>query len=119
MLMSSEGGDEGDGEWQLMVATVEKGWSELAGISPEVVRKDERRWRLGNGYDLNGTNLSKKDKTGQKREACRSQKKFKAVAVGRERKTKENAKRMVENAYTIKKLFKFREKKKRQGPKLQ
>nr|GEY52316.1 hypothetical protein [Tanacetum cinerariifolium] len=57
-------------------------------------------------------------KTRQKREACRSQEKFKAVAVERGRKTKENAKRMVENAYTVKELFKFKEKKKRQGPKL-
>nr|GEW54496.1 hypothetical protein [Tanacetum cinerariifolium] len=39
-------------------------------------------------------------KTEQKREACRSQKKFKAVAVDKGRKTEENAKRMVENAYT-------------------
>nr|GEZ89498.1 hypothetical protein [Tanacetum cinerariifolium] len=46
-------------------------------------------------------------KTGQKREAWRSQKKFKAVAVDKGRKTEENAKRMVENAYTVKKLFKL------------
>nr|GEY35802.1 hypothetical protein [Tanacetum cinerariifolium] len=39
-------------------------------------------------------------KTGQKQEACRSQEKFKAVAVERGRKSKENKKRMVENAYT-------------------
>nr|GEU54331.1 phospholipase-like protein [Tanacetum cinerariifolium] len=39
-------------------------------------------------------------KTGQKREACRSQEKFKAVAVDKGSKTEENAKRMVENAYT-------------------
>nr|GEZ78956.1 hypothetical protein [Tanacetum cinerariifolium] len=39
-------------------------------------------------------------KTGQKREAWRSQEKFKAVAVEKGRKTEENAKRMVENAYT-------------------
>nr|GEW95413.1 uncharacterized mitochondrial protein AtMg00810-like [Tanacetum cinerariifolium] len=43
----------------------------------------------------------------QKREACRSQEKFKAVAVDKGRKTEENAKRMVENAYTVKKLFKL------------
>nr|GEV00099.1 hypothetical protein [Tanacetum cinerariifolium] len=41
-------------------------------------------------------------KTRQKREACRSREKFKAVAVDTRRKTKENAKRMVENAYTVK-----------------
>nr|GEW38045.1 transposase, Ptta/En/Spm, transposase, Tnp1/En/Spm-like protein [Tanacetum cinerariifolium] len=39
-------------------------------------------------------------KTGQKQEAWRSREKFKAVAVDKERKTEENAKRMVENAYT-------------------
>nr|GFB59125.1 hypothetical protein [Tanacetum cinerariifolium] len=44
-------------------------------------------------------------KTGQKREACQSQENFKAVAVDKGRKTEENAKRMVENAYTVKKLF--------------
>nr|GEX15255.1 reverse transcriptase domain-containing protein [Tanacetum cinerariifolium] len=37
---------------------------------------------------------------GQKWEAWRSQEKFKAVTVDRGRKTEENAKRMVENAYT-------------------
>nr|GFA18806.1 hypothetical protein [Tanacetum cinerariifolium] len=46
-------------------------------------------------------------KTGQKQEACRSREKVKAVAVGRARKTEQNAKRMVENAYTVKKLFKY------------
>nr|GEY14990.1 pre-mRNA splicing Prp18-interacting factor [Tanacetum cinerariifolium] len=39
-------------------------------------------------------------KTGQKREAWQSQEKFKAVAVDRGRKTEENKKRMIENAYT-------------------
>nr|GEV41586.1 hypothetical protein [Tanacetum cinerariifolium] len=43
---------------------------------------------------------AKTDKTGQKREAWRSREKLKVVAVGRGRKTKENAKRMIENAYT-------------------
>nr|GFA03620.1 RNA-directed DNA polymerase, eukaryota [Tanacetum cinerariifolium] len=46
-------------------------------------------------------------KTGQKREAWRSREKLKAVAVDKGRKTEENAKRMVENAYTVKKLFKL------------
>nr|GEU57363.1 zinc finger, CCHC-type [Tanacetum cinerariifolium] len=46
-------------------------------------------------------------KTGQKREVCQSREKFKAVAVDKERKTEENAKRMVENAYTVKKLLKL------------
>nr|GEW63030.1 putative reverse transcriptase domain-containing protein [Tanacetum cinerariifolium] len=39
-------------------------------------------------------------KTGQKQEAGRSWEKFKAVVVDKGRKTDENAKRMVENAYT-------------------
>nr|GFB13892.1 hypothetical protein [Tanacetum cinerariifolium] len=46
-------------------------------------------------------------KTGQKREAWRSWEKFKAVAVERGRKTKENKKRMAENAYTYQKLLNF------------
>nr|GEU88509.1 hypothetical protein [Tanacetum cinerariifolium] len=58
-------------------------------------------------------------KTGQKREACRSREKFKAAAVERGRKTEENKKRMVENAYTYQKLCKFKEEKKREGPFLQ
>nr|GFB95409.1 integrase, catalytic region, zinc finger, CCHC-type, peptidase aspartic, catalytic [Tanacetum cinerariifolium] len=58
-------------------------------------------------------------KTGQKQEACRSRENFKAVAVERGRKTEENKKRMVENAYTVKELCKFKEKKKREGPFLQ
>nr|GFA49399.1 putative reverse transcriptase domain-containing protein [Tanacetum cinerariifolium] len=54
-------------------------------------------------------------KTGQKREAWRSREKYKAVEVDKGRKTEENAKRMVENAYTVKKLFKLlkKEEKKR------
>nr|GEY18582.1 RNA-directed DNA polymerase, eukaryota [Tanacetum cinerariifolium] len=58
-------------------------------------------------------------KTRQKREACRSWEKFKAVALERGRKTKENKKRMAENAYTYQKLFQFKEKKKREGPLMQ
>nr|GFA60301.1 hypothetical protein [Tanacetum cinerariifolium] len=46
-------------------------------------------------------------KTRQKQEAWQSQEEFKAVAVERGRKTEENKKRMVENAYTVKKLFKL------------
>nr|GEW80251.1 DNA-directed DNA polymerase [Tanacetum cinerariifolium] len=46
-------------------------------------------------------------KTEQKQEACQSWEKFKAVAVDKGRKTEENSKRMVENAYTVKKLFKL------------
>nr|GEW75874.1 hypothetical protein [Tanacetum cinerariifolium] len=49
-------------------------------------------------------------KTGQKREAWRSQEMPQAVTVDRARKTKENKKRMNENANTSKKLFKFKEK---------
>nr|GEX49658.1 hypothetical protein [Tanacetum cinerariifolium] len=58
-------------------------------------------------------------KTGQKREAWRSREMVKAVTVDKGRKTKENAKGMVENARTVKKLSKFKEEKKRQGPNLQ
>nr|GEW66146.1 putative reverse transcriptase domain-containing protein [Tanacetum cinerariifolium] len=57
-------------------------------------------------------------KTGQKREACQSREKFKAVSVERGRKTEENKKRMAENAYTYQKLFNFKEKKKREGPEM-
>nr|GEU88037.1 hypothetical protein [Tanacetum cinerariifolium] len=57
-------------------------------------------------------------KTGQEREACRSQEKFKVVAVKRGRKTEEYKKRMAENAYTYQKLFNFKEKKKREGPEM-
>nr|GEV01345.1 serine/arginine repetitive matrix protein 1 isoform X1 [Tanacetum cinerariifolium] len=55
-------------------------------------------------------------KTGPKREACRSREKSEAVTVDRARKTEENAKRMAVNPGTVKKLFKFKRKKKRQGP---
>nr|GFB50799.1 hypothetical protein [Tanacetum cinerariifolium] len=58
-------------------------------------------------------------KTRQKREACRSREKFKAVTVDKGRKTEENAKRMVENAYTVKKLFKYLKNEERKGPFLQ
>nr|GEX70458.1 DNA-directed DNA polymerase [Tanacetum cinerariifolium] len=58
-------------------------------------------------------------KTRQKREAWRSWEMSKAVTVERARKTEENKKRMNENAYTVKKLFKFKRNKKRQGPKVQ
>nr|GEV38214.1 hypothetical protein [Tanacetum cinerariifolium] len=52
-------------------------------------------------------------KTGQKREAWRNQEKFKAVAVGRARKTEQNAKRMARNANAIKSYSSFKRKKKR------
>nr|GEY79128.1 hypothetical protein [Tanacetum cinerariifolium] len=58
-------------------------------------------------------------KTGQKREVWRSWEKVKAVTMDKGRKTEDNAKRMVKNARTVKKLFKFKEKKKRQGLKVQ
>nr|GEW28902.1 hypothetical protein [Tanacetum cinerariifolium] len=48
-------------------------------------------------------------KTGQKREAWRSQEKFKAVAVGRAGKTEQNAKRMVKNANAIKSYSSLKE----------
>nr|GEZ24494.1 hypothetical protein [Tanacetum cinerariifolium] len=60
-----------------------------------------------------------RSKPDKKREAWRSREKVKAVTVDKGRKTKENAKRMVENARTVKKLLKFKEGKKRQGPNLQ
>nr|GEY17857.1 hypothetical protein [Tanacetum cinerariifolium] len=59
------------------------------------------------------------NKMEQKREAWRSQEKVKVVTVDRGRKTEENAKRMVKNARTVKKLLKFKERKKREGPELQ
>nr|GEV55981.1 reverse transcriptase domain-containing protein [Tanacetum cinerariifolium] len=52
-------------------------------------------------------------KTGQKREAWRSQEKSEAVTVDRARKTEQNAKRMAENANTCKSYSKFKRKKKR------
>nr|GEZ94010.1 hypothetical protein [Tanacetum cinerariifolium] len=55
---------------------------------------------------------AKMDKTGQKREACRSREKFKAVTVGRGRKTKQNAKRMAENANTVKSYSSYKKGKK-------
>nr|GEU82786.1 hypothetical protein [Tanacetum cinerariifolium] len=58
-------------------------------------------------------------KTGQKQEVWRSREKFKVVVIERGRKTEENKKRMTENAYTYQKLFKFKEKKKREGPYVQ
>nr|GEX59130.1 hypothetical protein [Tanacetum cinerariifolium] len=67
--------------------------------------------RGGGGLVVTGERKPRKGqkriKTGQKREAWQSREKFKAVAVDKGRKTEENAKRMVENAYTVKKLFKL------------
>nr|GEX25054.1 reverse transcriptase domain-containing protein [Tanacetum cinerariifolium] len=57
-------------------------------------------------------------KTGQKREAWRSQKKVKAVTVDRGRKTEQNAKRMAKNANTVKGYSKFKERRKEKGPDL-
>nr|GEV56683.1 hypothetical protein [Tanacetum cinerariifolium] len=54
-------------------------------------------------------------KTGQKREACLSREKFKAVAVNRGRKTEQNAKRMAKNANAVKSYSSFKRKKKRKG----
>nr|GEU98642.1 retrovirus-related Pol polyprotein from transposon TNT 1-94 [Tanacetum cinerariifolium] len=48
-------------------------------------------------------------KTGQKREACRSREKFKAVTVGRGRKTEQNIKRMAKNAKAIKSYSSLKE----------
>nr|GEZ61068.1 hypothetical protein [Tanacetum cinerariifolium] len=58
-------------------------------------------------------------KTGEKREAWRSREKFKAVAVGRARKTEQNAKRMAKNANAVKSYSNFKRKKKRKVPFLQ
>nr|GEZ95744.1 hypothetical protein [Tanacetum cinerariifolium] len=58
-------------------------------------------------------------KTGQKREAWRRQEMPEAVTVDRARKTEENKKRMSENANTSRKLLRFKEEKKREGPNLQ
>nr|GEX14650.1 reverse transcriptase domain-containing protein [Tanacetum cinerariifolium] len=63
--------------------------------------------------------LTKPDQIKKKGEAWRSPKKSRVVSVDRTRKTEENAKRLVENARTVKKLLKFKERKKRQGPDLQ
>nr|GEV14130.1 hypothetical protein [Tanacetum cinerariifolium] len=61
---------------------------------------------------------TKSDQIKKKGEAWRSREKSRAVSVNKGRKTKENAKRMVENARTVKKLLKSKERKKRQGPDL-
>nr|GEZ01216.1 hypothetical protein [Tanacetum cinerariifolium] len=62
---------------------------------------------------------TKPDQIKKKREAWRSPEKSRVVSVDRARKTKENAKRMVRNANTVKKLLKFKERKKGQGQYLQ
>nr|GEY82667.1 hypothetical protein [Tanacetum cinerariifolium] len=49
-------------------------------------------------------------KTGQKREACRSREKFKAVAVNRGRKAEQNTKRMTKNANAVKSYSSFKKK---------
>nr|GEU78165.1 hypothetical protein [Tanacetum cinerariifolium] len=66
-----------------------------------------------------GQNRNKTGSNQEKREAWRSREKSRAVSMDRARKTEENAKRMVENARTVKKLLKFKERKKGQGPYLQ
>nr|GEV70299.1 hypothetical protein [Tanacetum cinerariifolium] len=48
-------------------------------------------------------------KTEQKREACRSREKFKAVTVGKGRKSEQNAKRMAKNANAIKSYSSLKE----------
>nr|GEX44218.1 reverse transcriptase domain-containing protein [Tanacetum cinerariifolium] len=70
---------------------------------------------LGNHVKENQEKDKNRIKTGQKREAWRSQEKFNAVAVERGRKTEENKKRMAENAYTYQKLCKFKDKRKDKG----
>nr|GEX51628.1 hypothetical protein [Tanacetum cinerariifolium] len=62
---------------------------------------------------------TKPDQIKKKGEAWRSPEKSRAVSVDRARKTEENTKRMVKNANTVKKLLKFKERKKGQGPYLQ
>nr|GEZ10939.1 isovaleryl-CoA dehydrogenase, mitochondrial isoform X2 [Tanacetum cinerariifolium] len=56
-------------------------------------------------------------KTRQKREARRSREKFKAVAVGRARKSEQNAKRMAENANAVKSYSSFKKKEEKRGQK--
>nr|GFA73255.1 retrovirus-related Pol polyprotein from transposon TNT 1-94 [Tanacetum cinerariifolium] len=75
---------------------------------------------------INVRNKREKDKIGtkpdqikKKEEAWQSPEKSRVVSVDRARKIEENVKRMVENAGTVKKLLKFKERKKRQGPDLQ
>nr|GFA05163.1 hypothetical protein [Tanacetum cinerariifolium] len=75
----------------------------------EKVEKVKERSRKGQNQN----------KTGQKREAWRSPRKSRVVSVDRARKTEENKKRMVKNASTVKKILKFKERKKGQGPFLQ
>nr|GEZ17855.1 hypothetical protein [Tanacetum cinerariifolium] len=60
-----------------------------------------------------------RDKTGQKREAWRSREKFKEITVGRGRKTEQNAKRMAENANTVKSYSSCIKERRKEGPKLQ
>nr|GEX53576.1 hypothetical protein [Tanacetum cinerariifolium] len=56
-------------------------------------------------------------KIGQKQEACRSREKFKAIAVGRGRKTEQNAKRMAETQAQSKAIQVFKERRKEKGQK--
>nr|GEV42927.1 hypothetical protein [Tanacetum cinerariifolium] len=100
------------------------------GVSKEDwLKKTKKRTKSDQNRTKTGSvvkNKREKDKIGtkpdqikKKREAWRSPEKSRVVSVDRARKTEENAKRMVENAYTVKKLLKFKERKKGQGPFLQ
>nr|GFD14596.1 hypothetical protein [Tanacetum cinerariifolium] len=62
---------------------------------------------------------SKKDKSEQNGKRGEAGKRLKQLQWIEQEKPKKNAKRMVENAYTVKKLFKFKEEKRRQRLKVQ
>nr|GEW82000.1 ATPase, F1/V1/A1 complex, alpha/beta subunit, zinc knuckle CX2CX4HX4C [Tanacetum cinerariifolium] len=68
----------------------------------EGLKKDQEKDKIG----------SKRDKNGNRGEAGKNQK---GVTVDRARKNEENKKRMNENAYTVGKLFKFKETRKDKG----
>nr|GEV80596.1 retrovirus-related Pol polyprotein from transposon TNT 1-94 [Tanacetum cinerariifolium] len=76
-------------------------------------RKGQNRNKTGQKREAKRIQL-KRDKSeqnrikiGQKQEAWRRPEVSRVVSVDRGRKTEENAKRMIENAYTVKELFKF------------
>nr|GFA53203.1 hypothetical protein [Tanacetum cinerariifolium] len=99
------------------------------GPRTRLVKDRQEKDKIGSKWDKNGKRgeagkrlkkTKKRTKSNQnqkKREAWRRREKFKAVAVERGRKTKENKKRMAENAYTYQKLCKFKERRKEKGQK--
>nr|GFA31365.1 reverse transcriptase domain-containing protein [Tanacetum cinerariifolium] len=109
-----------DEELRLNLDLLEERW-ELAAINE--ARSKSKMTKYYNSQVKNKREkdkiVIKPDQIKKKGEAWRSQEKFKAVTMDKGRKNEENAKRMVENAYTVKKLLKFKKGKKRQGPNLQ